>query len=500
MAKSIMIQGTMSNVGKSIITAGLCRILHQDGVKVAPFKSQNMALNSYITREGLEMGRAQVMQAEAAGIEPLVRMNPVLLKPTTDTGSQVVVNGKPVGNMSAAQYFEYKSTLRPLIQEAYRALEAEYDVIVLEGAGSPAEINLRAQDLVNMGMAKMAKSPVLLVGDIDRGGIFASLYGTVALLEQEERAMVRGMIINKFRGDPDILRPGLAPLEEMTGLPVLGVVPHTPLDVDDEDSLCQRLEGMGTWGLVNIGVIRAPHIANFTDFNALQRLPDVGVRYVRSVQELGQPDLILLPGSKNTMEDLRWLRANGLEDAILQLAKGGTPILGICGGYQMLGQRLEDPDNVEGGGCQPGMGLLPVSTVFVGEKILTRSQATVMPQEGFFRCLSGASVPGYEIHMGRTVPTGAACYLAEKVPLEGGRTELEGACSGNVCGSYLHGFFDGDAAQRLAQALLAAKGLQPSAPMISAQEAKETQYNLLADTLRQALDIQEIKRIIERGL
>ena len=277
MAKAIMIQGTMSNAGKSLLCAGLCRIFRQDGYRTAPFKSQNMALNSFVTREGLEMGRAQAVQAEAAGLPPDARMNPILLKPTSDVGSQVIVNGKPIGTMPAREYFQYKKKLVPAILEAYRSLAAKNDIIVLEGAGSPAEINLKAEDIVNMGMARMAGAPVLLAGDIDRGGVFASLYGTVALLEPAERRRIQGLIINKFRGDPDILRPGLVQLEELTGKPVVGVVPYLQVDIDDEDSLSDRLENRQR-ALIDIAVIRLPRISNFTDFNALEQIEGAGVR------------------------------------------------------------------------------------------------------------------------------------------------------------------------------------------------------------------------------
>ena len=364
MAKAIMVQGTMSNAGKSLLTAGLCRIFKQDGYSVAPFKSQNMALNSFITEEGLEMGRAQVMQAEAAGIRPLALMNPILLKPTNNTGSQVIVNGEVLGNMSAREYFAFKKNLRPKIQEAYDTLASMYDIIVIEGAGSPAEINLKQEDLVNMGMAKMAKAPVLLVGDIDRGGVFAQLVGTVMLLEEEERDMVKGLIINKFRGDKSILDPGVEMLEEKTGIPVVGVAPYLQVDVEDEDSLAERVRGSQHVDLIDIAVIRLPRISNFTDFNALEVIPGVSLRYVQSVKDLKNPDMILLPGSKNTMEDLLWMRQNGLEAAILKEAAKGKLIFGICGGYQMLGETLWDPDGVEAGGKIRGMGLLPMDTVF----------------------------------------------------------------------------------------------------------------------------------------
>ncbi len=363
-AKSIMIQGTMSNAGKSLLCAGLCRVFHQDGYKVAPFKSQNMALNSFITKEGLEMGRAQVVQAEAAGVEPDVRMNPILLKPTSDVGSQVIVRGQVLSTMPAREYFAYKHKLTPSILEAYDSLAAENDIIVLEGAGSPAEINLKQQDIVNMGMARMAGAPVLLAGDIDRGGVFASLYGTVALLEEEERQRIRGLIVNKFRGDVEILRPGLSMLENLTRVPVVGVVPYLSVDIEEEDSLAARLDNE-TPALVDIAVIRLPRLSNFTDFAALERTQGVGVRYVSRAAQLGEPDLIILPGTKNTMGDLRWLRESGLEGAILKKESQGVPILGICGGYQMLGQVLRDPLGVEEGGSLRGLGLLPIETDFL---------------------------------------------------------------------------------------------------------------------------------------
>lgn len=308
MAKVIMVQGTMSNVGKSLLTAGLCRIFKQDGYRVAPFKSQNMALNSYITEEGLEMGRAQVMQAEAAGVAPSVAMNPILLKPTNDVGSQVIVNGEVIGNMKAREYFAYKKKLIPDIMKAFEKLSDEYDIIVIEGAGSPAEINLKADDIVNMGMAKLADAPVLLVGDIDRGGVFAQLIGTVMLLEEEERARIKGLIINKFRGDKTILDPGIGMLEERTGIPVVGVAPYLHIQVEDEDSLTERFSGSQEAGLIDIAVIRLPRIANFTDFNPFENMEGVSLRYVGNVSDLKNPDMIILPGTKSTMEDLRWLR------------------------------------------------------------------------------------------------------------------------------------------------------------------------------------------------
>ena len=334
MAKCIMVQGTMSGAGKSLLVTALCRIFTQDGYRVAPFKSQNMALNSYVTADGLELGRAQAAQAEAAGIPCDVRMNPILLKPSSDTGSQLIVMGEVRGQYDAKEYFRMKRALIPEIMKAYNSLAEEHDIIVIEGAGSPAEINLRQDDIVNMGLAELVNAPVILAGDIDRGGVFAQLYGTVALLQPEERKRVIGTVINKFRGDVELLRPGLRQLEELTSLPVLGVIPWMKIDIDDEDSLAPRLEKTETGGRpLDIAVIRLPHVSNFTDFSPLEEHPAVGVRYVNHVEQLGKPDLIILPGTKNTMGDLRWLREMGLAEEILVLHGSGTAILGVCGGY-----------------------------------------------------------------------------------------------------------------------------------------------------------------------
>ena len=479
-----MIQGTASNAGKSLLAAGLCRIFRQDGYRAAPFKSQNMALNSFITREGLEMGRAQVMQAEAAGIEPDVRMNPILLKPTGDMASQVIVNGEVRGNYAAKDYFRDKTALIPEVKKAYESLAAEYDIIVIEGAGSPAEINLKRDDIVNMGMAKLAKAPVLLVGDIDRGGVFASLAGTMLLLDPDEKALVKGTVINKFRGDLSILEPGLRTLEGLTGVPVLGVVPYLTLDVDDEDSLTDRFSRKNEKAAVDIAVIRLPRISNFTDFNPLEYLDGVSLRYVGSVAELGEPDLIILPGTKNTMGDLRFLRESGLEAKILRHAAAGKPVIGICGGYQMLGETLSDPDCVEYGGEMAGLGLLPVSTVFAGKKTRTRVNGTLPQLGGIFSSLSGQPYEGYEIHMGIT-----------------GADGIVTGC-GNVYGTYLHGFFDREEVTKaVAGALFRQKGLDPDAVRAFDIAAyKEEQYDKLAAAVRSALDMEAVYRIINQGV
>lgn len=487
-AKCIMVQGTMSGAGKSLLCTALCRIFAQDGYRVAPFKSQNMALNSYVTRDGLEMGRAQVVQAQAAGVQPDVRMNPVLLKPCSDTGSQVIVCGEVRGQMTAREYFACKEKLMPEVLAAYDSLAAENDILVIEGAGSPAEINLRAGDIVNMGLAQRIDAPVLLAGDIDRGGVFAQLYGTVALLEPQERARIGGLIINKFRGDAALLEPGLVALREKTGIPVLGVVPYLAVDVDDEDSLAPRLAQERVHKSVDIAVVRLPRISNFTDFAPLEEHPALGVRYVQAADRLGQPDLVILPGTKSTMADLLWMRESGMEAAVLKLAARGTPVLGVCGGYQMLGRTLRDPKGAEGGGEMRGMGLLPADTVFSLEKTRTRVQAAVAHGP-----LAGAALDAYEIHMGRTEIQGEPFCM-----LQDGRAD--GCVQGKTAGTYLHGLFDtGSLTQKLAEYLCACKGIActAAAPLPHAAYQQQ-QFDALAQGVRAALDMQAIWRIINR--
>lgn len=498
-AHPLMLQGTMSGVGKSLLVAGLCRVLAQDGIRVAPFKSQNMALNSAITPEGLEIGRAQAMQAEAAGIEPTFAMNPVLLKPTTDTGSQVVVHGKPLATMGARDYFAFRHTLVDQIMDAYRTLERSYDVILIEGAGSPVELNLRRDDIVNMGMAKLAHSPVLLVGDIDRGGVFAQLIGTMMLLDEDERRMVRASVVNKFRGDATLFDEGLAILRERMGVPVAGLVPYLHVDVDDEDSLSERLDGHRRPGIIDVAVIRLPKISNFTDFIALEALEGVGVRYVDAAVRLGRPDLIIIPGTKATMADLRWLRTSGLEVAIRRATDAGVPVLGICGGYQMLGLSVSDPLGLEGGGEVEGLGLLPVRTTFAAGKRTIRSEGSFGKVEGPLAGLTDASVSGYEIHMGTTIREGG-CPLV-RLQREGEMLD-DGCQQGNVYGCYLHGLFDTPEASRtLLQALLSARGLDAQHVQgIDMAAYRQTQYDKLADGVRAAMDMELVYRIIEEGL
>ena len=507
MAKVIMVQGTMSGVGKSLLAAGLCRVMRQDGYRAAPFKSQNMALNSFVTEEGLEMGRAQVMQAEAAGMKPLVCMNPVLLKPVSHTGSQVIVNGRVLGNMSAREYFAYKRNLVPDIKRAFRKLADMADVVVIEGAGSPAEINLRDHDIVNMGLADMVDAPVILVGDIDRGGVFAQLLGTLMLLSEEERRRVKGLVINKFRGDMGLLDSGIRMLEEKGGIPVVGVIPYMDVSLEDEDSLSERFGG-GERGILDMAVIRCPRISNFTDFNVFEQIPEVRVRYVVSSAGLGWPDIIFLPGSINTLEVLACMRRRGLEDGVKKAA-GEIPVWGICGGFQMLGQRISDPGGMEAGGVMEGMGLLGVETELGGQKVLRQVRGTVNGTEGIFAALSGLEYEGYEIHMGRSrmAERGA---VGERQGM--GESEADGRTgeseervvlsdSGKmVYGTYVHGIFDkGDMAFALVKALADRKGISVGGGAEDFSVFKDRQYDKLADTLRQYMDMEEIYGILEEA-
>ncbi|MBR6429241.1 MAG: cobyric acid synthase [Clostridia bacterium] len=484
MAMNIMVQGTMSNAGKSLICAALCRIFRREGYRVAPFKSQNMALNSFITDDGSEMGRAQVVQAEAAGIKPDVRMNPILLKPTTDVGSQVIVNGRAIGNMRAMEYYRRKKEFIPDVLAAYDSLASEFDVIVIEGAGSPAEINLKQEDIVNMGLAALVDAPVLLVGDIDRGGVFAQLYGTVALLEPDERARIKGVIVNKFRGDRRILEPGLEILERLCGVPVAGVVPYVHADIDDEDSLSERFTRGKAAKLVDIAAVKLPRISNFTDLAPFERYANVSVRYITKPDELGEPDLIILPGTKSTIADLLFLRENGLEAKIRQASSRGTPVFGICGGYQMLGQSISDPEGVEAGEVKSvrGMGLLQTSTVFRGEKVQRQTKGVFSGVSGIFACLNGLSYEGYEIHMGRSGDLPAV--ISE----------------GNVYGSYVHGIFDAPGvAEAVLRALCRRKGAdETKLGSFDAAAYKEAQYDKLADACIEGLDMELIHRILRR--
>ena len=527
MARNLMIQGTMSGAGKSILTAGILRVLRQDGFRTAPFKSQNMALNSFVTRDGLEMGRAQVVQAAAAGMEPSADMNPILLKPMGDTTSQVIVNGKPIGKMRAADYYRVKRSLVPQILQAYRRLEEQADIIVIEGAGSPVEINLREGDFVNMGLAEMVDAPVLLAGNIDPGGVFAQLLGTVQLLRPEERERVKGLIINKFRGDVKLLEPGLVMFREYCDIPFAGVVPWVKLELDEEDSMSEILSAKSKPARnedVDIAVIRLPYISNYTDFAPLGKTEGVKVRYVSGCAELGTPDLIILPGTKNTLGDLRWLRETGLAKKITEMVPGenGPLLIGICGGYQMLGERILDPLGSEAGGMEKGLGFLPVETVFREEKYTRQRSGRTCRLAGPWASLSDLPVSGYEIHMGDTgILNGKYEGVTENDGLRAGNQpegnvfavlgstqDPDGAVSGTVFGTYLHGIFDEPELRGALINLLRERRsgdlvsagemdiIRAPERMESARQMQERQLDLLADVLRANLDWELIYRAI----
>ena len=503
MKGNLMIQGTMSNVGKSLFTAGLLRVLMQDGFSAAPFKSQNMALNSYITAEGLEMGRAQVMQAEAAGIFPEIAMNPILLKPNSEMGSQVIVNGEVVGNMKAEEYYRKKKEYIPEVLKAYHKLERKYGIIIIEGAGSPAEINLREYDIVNMGLAEMVDAPVLLVGDIDRGGVFAQLYGTVALLEESEKKRVKGFIMNKFRGDRRLLEPGIGMLYDRCRIPVTGVIPYTELDLDDEDSMAERLLSGRRPELIDIVVIRLPHISNFTDFNPLENIENVSLRYVSTLRELGTPDLILLPGTKNTMHDLYWMRENEKKKKIKTLVhKNISLLMGICGGFQMMGRELSDPHCLEWEGRMRGMDLLPLRTVFEEMKVRSRVSGEILPigsgGNQIYQSLSGSTFSGYEIHMGRTESMEELGRLSSIRHLDDDTRQQDGFVSGSCMGTYVHGIFEsGSFCSNLVQLLFDRKGLAwTGRKQIDYLTYKNSQYDLLADIVREHTDLKAIYHMI----
>jgi len=490
-AATIMFQGTSSNAGKSVLTAALCRILKQDGLSVAPFKSQNMSLNSFVTRDGLEMGRAQVVQAQACGIEPEARMNPILLKPNSDTGSQVILLGKPVGNMDVREYIRFKPRAFEVAKQAFDSLAAGHDVVVMEGAGSPAEVNLKRHDIVNMPMARHAQAPVLLVGDIDRGGVYASFVGTLEVLNEWERALVAGFVVNRFRGDAALLRDAHDYIQRHTGLPVLGVVPYLrDLGLPEEDSVTfKAAKSQGAHSQpekVDIALIDLPHLSNFTDFDALRIEPDVTLRIVRSREELGRPDALLLPGSKHVVADLAHLRQSGLAAAVLELAREGrTEIVGICGGYQMLGRRIEDPHHIESHGDPvEALGLLALSTVMAPEKTLMRVTSR--------HAESSLALQGYEIHHGQSA------YAESLTPLilrEDG--EVIGVGCDLVWGSYLHGIFDADLFRRwFIDRLRTRRGLAPVGRVLAVYDLQNA-FDRLAAVVREQIDLKQIYRLLK---
>ncbi len=512
-ARAIMIQGTGSNVGKSLIASALCRIFRRAGYRVAPFKSQNMALNSYVTRDGGEMGRAQGVQAEAAGIEPSVDMNPILLKPTADTGAQVIVMGRPVGDMTAREYFAARADMLGVVEKAYRGLAERNDVIVIEGAGSPAEINLKDSDIVNMKMAELANAPVLLATDVDRGGAFAWIVGTLELLQKDERSRLAGFIFNKFRGDPALIKDGLEALESRTGIPVLGLIPYLKdIGIDEEDSVwldqfdagTNRSEsGQNGDGIdvgVDIAVIRLPRVSNFTDFNILGKEAHVLLRYVDDTRALGRPDLVILPGTKSTISDLLFIKQNGLAQAITELARNGTMVMGICGGYQMLGTIIEDKGSVESNHSSvEGLGLLDVSTTFFAEKQTYQARAVMAEGNPLpFHADADSVLSGYEIHMGDSQCRSRPLL---RITERGGKevNVADGAVSedGRVAGTYLHGIFDNDQfRRRLIKHLMKEKGTvhTDDDAQLSSQAFKEQAYDRLADVVQENLSLEPIYR------
>lgn len=494
-AKAIMIQGTSSDVGKSVICTALCRIFSNDGYRVAPFKSQNMALNSYITSDGGEIGRAQGVQAEAARIKATTDMNPILLKPKQDMVSEVVVHGKHYIDMDAKTYRnDFVEQVMPIVRESVERLQQSYDIIVLEGAGSPAEINLKKRDIANMRMAHLTDAAVILVADIDRGGVFASIVGTLALLDEEERKRVKGLLINKFRGMKELLDDGLTWVEEETGIPVLGVIPYIDVHIEAEDSLALsslklKKPKQGEFA-VDVAMIRLPRISNFTDIDPFFEEPEVGVRIISKVEELGAPDLLIIPGTKNTMDDLVWLKERGFDTAIQKLHARGTKIFGICGGYQMLGEVLIDEDGIEGSGStEDGLQLLPIQTIFTPNKKTVQVKGKITALE--------LDVEGYEIHLGRTTLSNDAKPFLQ---LEDGR--IDGAISqdGQVIGTYLHGIFHNRLYTRtLVNELRGKKNLQLLPSNVKSDlQMREEAYELLASHVREHIDMDKLYSILQQ--
>lgn len=499
-AHPIMVQGTASSAGKSLLVTALCRIFHRRGFKTAPFKAQNMSNNSFVTRAGHEMGRAQVVQAYAAGLEPEMRMNPVLIKPSSDTGAQVVLEGKSAFLLNASDWHQSRSLLRAAITRCYHSLTKEYEVIVLEGAGSPAEINLKKNDVVNMGMAEIADSPVLIVGDIDKGGVFASLVGTMMLLDENEKKRVKGFIINKFRGDRELLKPGLEQLEQITGVPVLGVVPWINHAIDEEDGVSDRFQvrSAGVRDEIDICIIKLPHISNYTDFIPLESLLGVKVRWCDNAGQIGTPDLLIIPGTKATISDLTTLRVCGIADEILQFTNHGGNVLGVCGGFQMLGRTINDPEHAESAmGCVNGLGLLDMDTIFSKEKCTVQTSAKIdVSHTGLFAECKSCSLQGYEIHMGKST------YGLQSKPWiwDTGSGNVIGITNDNssITGTYLHGLFDPAAVcTGVVNKLRKARGL---VAIESVNVDRQVQLNAdierLADIVEANIDMEKVLEIV----
>lgn len=485
-----MVVGTSSGAGKSITVTALCRVLTKDGYKVSPFKSQNMALNSFVTKSGLEMGRAQVVQAYACMIEPEAYMNPILLKPTTDRKIQIIVNGKSIGNMSGIEYGKFKTSLKPEIMKSYDYIRENYDISILEGAGSPVEINIKGEDIANMKMAEMADSPVILVADIDRGGVFASIYGTIMLMSEKERARVKGVIINKFRGDINILKSGLEEIEKLTGIPVIGVMPYTNVDIEDEDSVTERFKRLQKKKGINISVIKLKHISNFTDIDALRMVEDINIKYINSVDEMGEEDIIIIPGTKNTIDDLKELKDNGIATEIIKASKNGKVIIGICGGFQMLGEKIKDPYGIESEIKEiPGLGLLELETVMEKEKNTTQYEGKLSNCTGLLEGLEGEEIKGYEIHQGVTFGNESKVNDEDRIV-----TVVKGE---NIFATYLHGIFENEKITRnILNKVRAKKGIELQMKGITFDEYREQQLDKLEKIFRENVDIDKIYEIL----
>jgi adenosylcobyric acid synthase len=500
-ARALMVMGSASSVGKSLLATALCRIFARRGVRVAPFKGQNLSNNAAVCTDGAEIGRAQAVQAAACGIPPTADMNPVLVKPESGSRSQIVLRGRSWRTVSANSHRHPQRLLWSTVTEAYDRLKEDYDLIIIEGAGSPAELNLRSSDIVNMAVASYARAPVLLVGDIDRGGVFAQLLGTLWLLEPEERALVRGLVVNKFRGDQGLFVDGVSILEDRAGVPVIGIIPYLDdLMIPEEDAVAlDRPEARSSKpGSTDIAVIGLPCISNFDDFDPLSAESGVGVRYVSAAEQLGHPDAIILPGSKSTVSDLLWLKERGLAEPVIDLAGKGTAVVGICGGYQMLGSTIRDPKHVESSAEEVGgLGLLPVVTTFEGQKATHQVEAELAAGSGWLARPTRRSVRGYEIHMGRT---DGGEPLAEIVERSGQTVSVhDGAVSndGRIWGTYLHGIFEN---AELRRAWLESLGWGGSGNVLPANSWLETSLDRLADVVESGLDMSVLEAIVQSGV
>ncbi len=489
---NLMIVGTSSGAGKSLFVTALCRIFYKDKYKVSPFKSQNMALNSYITKDGKEMGRAQVVQAEASGLEPDVNMNPILLKPSTMNKIQIIVCGKSIGNMSGVEYNQYKKNLIPVLKETYSKIENENDIVVIEGAGSPAEININEEDISNFAMARIADAPVILVADIDRGGVFASIYGTIMLLKEEDRKRIKGIVINKFRGNKEVLKSGFDIIENLTGVKTLGVIPYTDIDIEDEDSLSEKYKSFKlnkNSNKIKISVIKLKHISNVTDIDALSIYDDVEIQFITERSQIGNEDLIIIPGSKNTIDDLKYLKESGIAEEIIKRARTETIIFGICGGFQILGNKVKDPYHIEGDIEElNGLGLLDLETIMENEKTLVQYKGKLSVNNGILKTLNNFEIKGYEIHQGITKGNEKNLTTDDRIIFVN---------RDNIIATYLHGIFDNkNFTDVLLNEIRRRKGLEEVNNNISYEEYKLKEFDKLEKLVRENVDIDEIYKII----